>query len=206
VIDALNDTGIRRLVKLLDHPSIEVLMAALRVLMYIAGGDDSQTQLIIDNNALPSLLTLLSRPNKDIGRDACFIISNITAGAEEQIQAVIDSDIIPKVISLLKDDSSAMCKEAAWVVANCAYNGNSKQIKYLVNQGCIPPLFDLLMAMNGVDTKIVRIVLEALYSVSQVSTDGESHIKSIHDANKARSMIVEELQHHDHGKFVFFSF
>ena len=94
VIDTLNDTGIRHLVGLLDHPSIEVLMAALRVVMYIVTGEDDQTQLIINNGALPCLLTLLSRSSVDVRTQTCFSISNITAGTVEQIQAVIDCDII----------------------------------------------------------------------------------------------------------------
>ena len=204
VIDALNDTGIRHLVGLLDHPSVGVVMAALRVVMYIVTGNESQTQLIIDNNALPSLLTLLSSSNEDIRKGICFSISNMTAGTVEQNQAVIDCDIIPKVISLLKDDSLAVYKEPAWVLGNCTTNGSSEQVKYLMNQGYIQPLFDLLVVVQD-DCTVVKVILETLDNVSKVrieDTDGESHIKSILDANDRRRMI-EELQYHDDGKFVF---
>ena len=54
------------------------------------------------------------------------------------------------------------------------------------------------------DTETVRLVLEALENVSQVSTedtDGESYIKSILDANNGRSML-QDLQHHDNGKYL----
>ena len=97
-----------------------------------------------------------------------------------------------------------MRKEAAWVVTNATQNGSPEQVKYLMKQGCIPPLLDLLTVMQD-DTELVRLVLEALENVSQVSTkdtDGESHIKSILDANNGRSML-QDLQHHDNGKYIF---
>jgi len=99
-----------KVAKLLNHSNQSVQLPALRVVGNIVTGNESQTQLIIDNNALPSLLTLLSSTNDGVRKDTCWAISNITAGTEEQIQAVIDSDIIPKVISLLKDDSSGVCR------------------------------------------------------------------------------------------------
>jgi len=200
VLDTLNDTGVCRLVKLLDLPSSNVQADALKTVGKIASGNESQTQIIIDNGALPSLLTLLSSSNKDILIDACWAISNITAGTVEQIQAVIDSDVIPQVISLLKEGSLAVRKEAAWVIGNATQKGSLEHVKYLVNQGCIPPLLDLLTVVQD-DTKIVTIVLESLKNASQVSTEEmpmemESHIKYILDANNGRSML-QELQHHD---------
>ena len=58
IIIALEDTGVRRLVELLNHPSTSLQSSALRAVGYIAIGSISQTQLISVNNALPCLLDL----------------------------------------------------------------------------------------------------------------------------------------------------
>ena len=154
LIDAFDDTGIPRLVELMEYPTTNenlpamrtvIQLAAMKVLINIAGGNDSHIQIIIDNNVLPSLLNLLSSTSAYILHDACSMISNITAGTVDQIQAVIDSDIIPEVVSLLKDDCSANTRnEAACVIVNVTQYGSAKQVEYLVTQGCIPLLLDLL--------------------------------------------------------------
>ena len=162
VIDELGNKGVCRLVELLDHPSTTVQSPALRTLGKMAKGNGSQKQIVIDNNALPGLLTLLSSSNKDILQEVCWAISNIAAGTEDQIQAVIDSDIIPRLIPLLSDgrllkqivseevDGQLLLarrrirKKVGTVLANAVHHGGTKQIKYLVNQGCIPLLTDLL--------------------------------------------------------------
>jgi len=170
LIDAFDVTGIHRLVELIEYPNTNeempavkkiVQLAAMKVLLNITGDNDSHAQIIIDNNVLPSLLNLLSSTSAHILQEACSIISNITAGTEDQIQAVIDSGVLPKMISMLSngpllqqlvsDDVGSSCetfmrsirREAAWVIVNAVDNGSTKQVEYLVNQGCIPLLLDL---------------------------------------------------------------
>ena len=45
-------------------------------------------------------------------------------------------------------------KEAAWAITNASSGGSADQMRYLVDQGCIPPLCDLLTVM---DAKIVQV-------------------------------------------------
>ena len=102
---------------------------------------------------------------------ACWTISNITAGNRQQIQAVIDANIFPVLIDIqvsLTNNSAVSHtpfpsqskaefktrKEAAWAITNASSGGTAEQIKFLVQQGCIPPLCDLLTVM---DSKIVQV-------------------------------------------------
>lgn len=70
-----------------DQPS--VVSAALRAVGNIVTGDDHQTQVILNCNALPCLLHLLSSPKETVRKEACWTISNITAGNRQQIQVII---------------------------------------------------------------------------------------------------------------------
>ncbi|KAM3704677.1 hypothetical protein ACJW31_03G023700 [Castanea mollissima] len=166
-IQAVIEAGVcPRLVELLFHPSPSVLIPALRTVGNIVTGDDMQTQVIINHNALPCLLNLLTNNyKKSIKKEACWTISNITAGNKEQIQAVIAADIIGPLVNLLQNAEFDIRKEAAWAISNATSGGSPEQIKYLVNQGCIKPLCDLLICP---DPRIVTVCLEGLENILKV--------------------------------------
>ena len=198
-IQAVIEAGVcRRLVELLLNPSPAVQTPALRTVGNIVTGNDLQTQFIINNNALPCLLALLSSPKKGIRKEACWTISNITAGNKEQIQAVVENNIIPPLIQLLTNAEFDIRKEAAWAISNATSGGNSQQIKFLVQQGCIRPLCDLL-TVN--DPKIVTIALEGLENILKV---GEDEAKATNTQNQMAVYVseaeglgkIEDLQTH----------
>jgi len=198
-IQAVLDTGIcGRIVELMGHPPASVQTPALRTAGNIVTGDDNQTQQVINSGALPRLLALLTSPKKGIRKEACWTISNITAGTREQIQAVIEANIIPPLVHLLATAEFDIKKEAAWSISNATSGGSPEQIKYLVNQGCIKPLCDLLTCN---DPRLVTVALEGIENVLKA---GE------HDANAATANPyttfvdeaegldkLEQLQHHN---------
>merc|ERR1719440_1262767 len=162
-IQAVLDTGIcGRIVELMGHPPASVQTPALRTAGNIVTGDDNQTQQVINAGALPRLLALLNSPKKGIRKEACWTISNITAGTREQIQAVIESNIIPPLVHLLATAEFDIKKEAAWSISNATSGGSPDQIKYLVQQGCIKPLCDLLTCN---DPRLVTVALEGIENV-----------------------------------------
>lgn len=157
----------RRLVDLLMHPSTAVQTPALRSVGNIVTGDDLQTQVVIASGALPALLSLLSSPKDGIRKEACWTISNVTAGSSPQIQSVIDANIIPPLINILSNADFKTRKEACWAISNATSGGlqEPSQIRYLVAQGCIKPLCDLLTMM---DIKIIQVALDGLDNILKV--------------------------------------
>jgi len=199
-IQAVIEAGVcRRLVELLMHHSPSVQTPALRTVGNIVTGDDLQTQIIINFSALPCLLSLLSSQKKGIRKEACWTISNITAGNKDQIQAVIDANIIPPLIHLLMTAEFDIRKEAAWVISNATSGGTTQQISFLVSQGCVPPLCELL---SVADPKIVIIALEGLENILKV---GDQAAKQTNEPNVMASYIneadgltkIENLQQHE---------
>lgn len=167
-IQAVIEAGIpRRLVELLMHASTSVQTPALRSVGNIVTGDDIQTQVIINSGALPALLALLGSGKDGIRKEACWTISNITAGNSTQIQAVIDANIIPPLINLLSNGDFKTRKEACWAISNATSGGlqRPEQIRYLVQQGCIKPLCDLLSCP---DNKIIQVALDGLENILKV--------------------------------------
>ncbi|XP_022965670.1 importin subunit alpha-4 [Cucurbita maxima] len=166
-IQAVIEAGVcPRLVELLLHQSPSVLVPALRTVGNIVTGDDAQTQFVIDNQVLPNLYQLLTQNHKkSIKKEACWTISNITAGNRAQIQAVIEANIVLPLVHLLQHAEFDIKKEAGWAISNATSGGSHQQIQYLVTQGCIKPLCDLLTCP---DPRIVTVCLEGLDNILKV--------------------------------------
>lgn len=76
-------------------------------------------------------------------------------------------------------------KEAAWAITNATSGGTPDQIRYLVSQGCISPLCDLLTVM---DIKIVQVALNGLENILRL---GNQDAKEGDGINKY-AVLVEE--------------
>ncbi|KZT57117.1 ARM repeat-containing protein [Calocera cornea HHB12733] len=203
-IQAVIESGVcRRLVDLLLHGSTSVQTPALRSIGNIVTGDDLQTQVVIASGALPALLSLLSSPKDGIRKEACWTISNITAGSPHQIQAVIDANIIPPLINILQNADFKTKKEACWAISNATSGGlqEPSQIRYLVSQGCIKPLCDLL---NMMDNKIIQVALDGLDNILKVGEmdkeaagPGAVNIYAQYVEEAGGMLTIHNLQHHE---------
>nr|GLL42550.1 importin subunit alpha-like [Ipomoea trifida] len=206
-IQAVIEAGVcPRLVELLLHPSPCVIIPALRTVGNIVTGDDIQTQVIIDHQALACLLSLLTQNyKKNIKKEACWTISNITAGNKDQIQAVIDAGLIVPVVNLLQHAEFDIKKEAAWAISNATSGGSKEQIKFLVAQGCIKPLCDLLACH---DPRIVTVCLEGLENILKVGETEKAADADPDSVNIYAQLIdeadgldkIESLQNHDNNE------
>ncbi|KAJ6973909.1 importin subunit alpha-1-like isoform X1 [Populus alba x Populus x berolinensis] len=205
-IQAVIEAGVcPRLVELLLHPSPSVLIPALRTVGNIVTGDDMQTQCIINHQALPCLLNLLANNyKKSIKKEACWTISNITAGNKEQIQAVIEANIISPLVHLLQNAELTSRKrqhgQFQMLHLVVPMNKSSKK-QYLVSQGCIKPLCDLLICP---DPRIVTVCLEGLENILKVG-EADKNVSETGGVNLYAQMIddaeglekIENLQSHD---------
>ncbi|CAI9718470.1 importin subunit alpha-7 isoform X1 [Octopus vulgaris] len=195
-IHAVIDAGVcRRLVELLVNSNLCVVSAALRVVGNIVTGDDYQTQVILNCSALPSLLLLLGSSKEAVRKEACWTISNITAGNRMQIQAVIDANIFPVLIEILGKAEFKTRKEAAWAITNATSGGSPEQIRFLVEQGCILPLCNLLTVM---DSKIVHVALNGLENILRL---GEQDAK-LHGNTNPYAIMIEECYGLDKIEFL----
>ena len=134
---------------------------------------------------------------KTIKKETCWTISNIAAGNSEQIQALIDCRLFPTLIHILKNAEIDVKKEAAWALCNAASGGKPEHINYLVKQGCLKPMLDLL---NSTDNHLIQVLLEAIENILKA---GKINYKNL-SANDFVNIIeqagglekLENLQHH----------
>jgi hypothetical protein len=186
-IQAVIDAGVvPRLVALLKYEATSIQTPALRAVGNIVTGDDSQTQMVLNCHALPALLRLLGSEKETIRKEVCWTLSNITAGTSEQIQAVIDANIIPSLVHLLATAEFKTKKEACWAIANATSGASSNlaQMRYLVNQGVIKPLCDLLNCMDA------RVIQTALDAIGNILSAGEQ-LRESESASNQYALFVE---------------
>lgn len=187
-----------RLVELLQHRSWRVTKPALRTIGNIVCAEDEvdYTQYILEAGAVPYLRALISHSNREIQKEACWTLSNIAAGTCDQIQTVLDSGAIPLLVELAlqppAETDAEVRSEACWVVLNATSCGSDAQIEFLVRQGCVQVLGDLLGEAN-----MVMMALEGLERMLQV---GEEEGLRSGTANPYAAMLpagkIEELEHH----------
>lgn len=177
------------LADLLSNGNHNVQTPCLRALGNIVTGNDAQTQVVIDSGALLKFHTLLRSPRTSIQKECCWAISNITAGTPEQIQAVIDANLIPLVVSLLRSGDQKTKKEATWAICNAtSHHDRSPQlVKYLVAQGCLKPLCDML---TGQDSKIVQVVLDGIDNILAV---GQEEVNNGSSLENEYSIMLEDI-------------
>jgi len=198
-IEAVVASGVvPRMVQLLGHADSAVITPALRAVGNIVTGTDTQTQSVLDNGALQAFAKLLSSSKETIRKETCWTISNITAGTETQIDAVLNAQLIPALIKAVGNGDFRTRKEAAWAISNLTSGGNQKHIEYLVGQGVIKPLSDLL---EVTDAKLIKVVLDASANLLKagLQPDGSNPVADMFEECGAMEKI-EECQSHENEK------
>uniref|UniRef100_A0A2N9JAL8 Importin subunit alpha n=1 Tax=Fagus sylvatica TaxID=28930 RepID=A0A2N9JAL8_FAGSY len=153
---------LRQLIYMNDE---EVLTDACWALSYLSDGTNDKIQAVIEAGVCPRLVDLLLHPSPTVLIPALRTVGNIVTGDDGQTQAVIEANIILPLVHLLQHAEFDIKKEAAWAVSNATSGGSHEQIQFLVQQGCIKPLCDLLICP---DPRIVTVCLEGLENILKV--------------------------------------
>jgi HEAT repeat protein len=184
-----------RLIELLGHSDSAVITPALRAVGNVVTGTDAQTQAVIDNGGLQAFAKLLGSAKENVRKETCWTISNITAGTKAQITAVLHANLVPVLIQAIQHGDFRTRKEAAWAISNLTSGGSREHIEYVVQQGVIKPLCDLL---DQQDAKLVKVVLDASANILKASAnaDGSNPVADFFDECGGMEKI-ENLQEHE---------
>nr|GMD47023.1 importin subunit alpha-2-like [Ipomoea batatas] len=187
--------------QLIHSTDEEVVTDACWALSYLSDGTNDKIQAVIDSGVCSRLVELLQHPSSTVIVPALRAVGNIVTGDDMQTQAVIEANIFGPLVNLLQNGEFDIKKEAAWAISNATSGGSHDQIKYLVSQGCIKPLCDLLACP---DPRIVTVCLEGLENILKVG-EAEKNMGRTGDVNLYAQMVedveglekIENLQSHD---------
>ncbi|KAK1291387.1 Importin subunit alpha-1 [Acorus calamus] len=155
--------------QLIHSTDEEVLTDSCWALSYLSDGTNDKIQAVIDGDGVcPRLVALLQHPSPTVLIPALRTVGNIVTGDDVQTQAVMDANIIHPLVGLLQYAEFDLKKEAAWAISNATSGGSSGQIQFLVTEGCIKPLCDLLTCS---DPRIVTVCLEGLENILKAGLD-----------------------------------
>ncbi|KAK7363519.1 hypothetical protein VNO77_05663 [Canavalia gladiata] len=182
----------------------EVLTDACWALSYLSYGTNDKIQAVIEAGVCSRLVQLLMHPSPSVLIPALRTVGNIVTGDDMQTQAVIEAGLIVPLVNLLQNAEFDIKQEAAWAISNATSGETHEQIKYLVGQGCIKPLCDLLVCP---DPTIVIVCLEGLENILKVG-EAEKSVGNTGDVNLYAQMIddaeglekIENLQSHDNNE------
>ncbi|MBA0549754.1 hypothetical protein Golob_020770 [Gossypium lobatum] len=172
----------------------EVLTDACWALSYLSDGTNDKIQAVIQAGVCPRLVELLLNPSPSVLIPALRTVGNI---------AVINAGLIGPLVNLLQNAEFDVKKEAAWAISNATSGGAHEQIKYMVSQGCIKPLCDLLACP---DPRIIMVCLEGLENFLKVGEAEKATgavefnfcAQLIEDADGLEK--IENLQTHDNSE------
>ncbi|RQM08521.1 hypothetical protein DH86_00000244 [Scytalidium sp. 3C] len=179
------------LAKLIYSLDDEVLIDACWAISYLSDGANDKIQAVIEAGIPRRLVELLMHASTSVQTPALRSVGNIVTG--DDIQAVIDANIIPPLIHLLSNGDLKTRKEACWAISNATSGGLQKpeQIRYLVNQGCIKPLCDLLACP---DNKIIQVALDGLENILKVGEMDKEAAGEGGEGINRYALFIEECQ------------
>jgi hypothetical protein len=194
--EVVNVNLIPSFLKMLTSGVNSIVIPALRTLGNIVSGSDSQTQAVVDAGVLPALVGLLTHNKKNIRKETCWMLSNIAAGSSAQLHLLASTpELIPRVLTQMSTAAEwDVRKEATWVISNIATGGSKDHIVYLVQQGSLKHICDLLEVGEA---RILLVAMEALEAILKVPSDTVNYFTLVDEYEGIEKL--ENLQDHENN-------
>ncbi|PPR88474.1 hypothetical protein GOBAR_AA32214 [Gossypium barbadense] len=174
----------------LIHSKDDVVLAkAYKALPYLFDGTNDKIQAVIEAGVLGRLVELLIQPSPSVITSALYTVRNIVTGDNVQTQAIIEANIIAPLVDLLQNDKFNIQNQVAKAISNATFGGTHDQIRFLVSQGCIKPLCDLLYYSN---LEVVTVCLQGLENILKVG-EADKNMGIIGGVNLYAQMIDAAL-------------
>lgn len=92
----------------------------------VASGTSEQTQLIINNGAVPPLVKLLSSPSPEVREQAVWALGNIAGDGAMFRDYVLQSGVMEPLLTVIGHDSSSLnlVRNAVWTLSNLCRGKN----------------------------------------------------------------------------------
>uniref|UniRef100_A0A9L0SEY1 Importin subunit alpha n=1 Tax=Equus caballus TaxID=9796 RepID=A0A9L0SEY1_HORSE len=191
-IDDLIKSGILPiLVKCLerdDNPSLQ--FEAAWALTNIASGTSSQTQAVVQSNAVPLFLRLLHSPHQNVCEQAVWALGNIIGDGPQCRDYVISLGVVKPLLSFINPSIPiTFLRNVTWVIVNLCRNKDPPPPMETV-QEILPALCVLIYHTD------INILVDTVWALSYLTDGGNEQIQMVIDSGVV-PFLVPLLSHQE---------
>jgi len=194
------------LVRHLDCPYISVVVPALRILGNIVGGNDEQTDVVLQvPNVVKKLFRLLRHDKKAVRREVCWALSNIAAGRADQLEMIFGNpEYVHSLMKVAISDTMEVKREAAWILTNATNDANEDQVVQMARSGTLDCMCKLIQLEEG-GGELIEIGLTGIrnylnFGALMANRDGTENKYLIALEQNGTVQVIQGLQYHGNPK------
>ena len=141
------------------------MVPSVRILGNASMGDDSLTDILIEEGVLSAFKRLVKHDKKVVRREVCWVLSNIAAGTARQVRALLnESDMLKELTLMYKVDNDEIRRETGFIFANIVQKGDTAEVKKFYQENNIVKMF--VGAIDQKDSENLRVkTLECLRAI-----------------------------------------
>ncbi|KAK9016898.1 hypothetical protein V6N11_079391 [Hibiscus sabdariffa] len=147
----------------------KIVLNACRALQTVSCGTRNKAQAVFEAGVSGRLMQLLFHPSPIVFIPALDTIANISSVDDMPTQSIFEANIIVRLVDLLQNDNDIVKSAAARAIRNAICRGTPDQIKFLVSQGCVKPLCNLLICPDP------NIVNDCLVGIERILMEGDAY-------------------------------
>ncbi|CAG9330092.1 unnamed protein product [Blepharisma stoltei] len=118
-----------------DSHDYSIALPALKTLGNISSGNNAQTELMLNLNALEKLLNHIRSSQAVIRKEVYWALSNFVGGSSAHVERVAQHLVIPLAMKGLTDEDHGVRVEAGWVFSNFGIRGSPECTISLIKNG-----------------------------------------------------------------------
>merc|ERR1719428_901745 len=155
------------LARLLGCTEPDVLTDALWALSYIADGDETQIDMLLQSGVVGTVVQALGCGNDDYCTPAIRVVGNIATGSNMQTQVILSCGVLTHLPYFLHSKKSNLVKEACWLLSNVTA-GTPDQIQAVIDAGLLSRVLEIC---GGGSSHIIR--KEAFWTIANLAVGGK---------------------------------
>ena len=132
------------------------MVPSVSILGNASMGDDSLTDILIEEGVLSAFQRLVKHEKKVVRREVCWVLSNIAAGTAYQVRALLNqSDLLKELTFMYQLDYHEIRRETGFIFANIVQKGDAAEVKKFYQENNIVKMF--VGAIEQKDSENLRV-------------------------------------------------